>query len=63
MKDEKFWILDFGWWIAPKALWRSSYALRGSGGTRWLVKEAEKKLKLVTGNRRGSGGLLVASGW
>jgi hypothetical protein len=29
-------ILDFGWWVLD-----SSYALRDSGVTRWLVKEAE----------------------
>jgi hypothetical protein len=61
--DFGFWILNFGWWIAAQPLWRSSYALCGSGVMQWRVARAEKKLKLETGNRKGSSGLLVASKW
>jgi hypothetical protein len=40
-EQDGLWILDDEFWIVAEPLWRSSYALRDYGVTRWLVKEAE----------------------
>ena len=43
--------MDYGWWISGVAAvasgwWRSAYALRGYGVTRWLA--SDQKLKAET---------------